>query len=159
MLIEDEDLRLTVGHGGGVDSHPMKPLLLILLLAVGVSAQSPAKREQVTDKQAQAVLFALELVKTELEADAYALDPAQNRDKSNASNKVQAMYARAVKDPALLDVVISGIARDFLSGKEGARSAPQVSQVADQTSVRLQFIIIQQNARIIALLEQMARQR
>lgn len=141
----------------------MKTLLLFILLVTSsltVYAQAqPAKRNRLTEAQTEPLKFILELKLAELQAKSFALDPENNRDKADAAGRVQLMYARAVRDTALLDALVSDLASDYASMKEQVRSAPQASQVAEQTNVQLQFLVIQQNARIISLLEQLIRKR
>lgn len=48
---------------------------------------------------------------------------------------------------------------DYGSAVGSAKSSPQVSQVADETLVRMHYLEIRQNAQIIALLKQLAAKK
>lgn len=78
-------------------------------------------------------------------------------DTPDPTPKVIEAYRKVVNDPDSARRVIAGHLADYLANKERAKSAPQASQVAAQTSVELQVIMLVQNQRIIELLEQRAR--
>lgn len=128
----------------------MRILLLMLLLTVNVCAQSAAPKTAADS-------FTTELAEAERQSAIYGARPTGYPEYAGASKKVQELYQKAVANPELMDALILSVAMRFAELKESAKSAPQVSQVAEETSVRLQFILIQQNARIIKLLEQLSR--
>lgn len=75
-------------------------------------------------------------------------------------------FAQVGSDPAAARELAGLTVSDFLYARYSARSAPQVSQIAAEAQVRMEAIeaaqrakLIEQNERIIALLERIAQQR
>jgi hypothetical protein len=129
---------------------------LLFLMGTAVSAQQPSA-PQPTDKEDLALL--VQLITAETEAKLYALAPEENKDKSGATRKVAEVYARIAQRPTASQLLLSTILSDYSSDRYRAQSAMQVSQTADEASVKLQMLMIAQNQRIIELLEQIARKR
>lgn len=69
------------------------------------------------------------------------------------------LYGQAVKNSRVMEVLRGNLARNYSLRMEDASSAPQATQVANETSVRLQMLLIAQNQRIIELLEQLTKRK
>jgi hypothetical protein len=69
---------------------------------------------------------------------------------------IAASLAREAAQPANAPEAASALLLRYTSRVEAIRSAPQATQLAAETSVRLQALQVAQNARIIALLEKLA---
>jgi hypothetical protein len=61
--------------------------------------------------------------------------------------------------PGSMTKLAEQIANDFDWRRQGAGSAAQVSQVADEASVALQYAIVKQNDEIIRLLKKLANEK
>jgi hypothetical protein len=108
----------------------------------------------------------IEIFTTKMGTQLYALAPESAKDKAGAANTLAELYAKAVKRPPVMKSLLGETLSDFLELKQGARGAAQVSQAADEASVKFQLFriaqnqtLIQQNDRIIELLEQLVRKR
>jgi len=64
-----------------------------------------------------------------------------------------------VKSPKLTGYLVSGVAKTFEGGRITAKSAPQISQIADELNAELTRIIVIQNTRMIELLEKIAAKK
>jgi hypothetical protein len=147
---------------------------LILIGTIEVFAQQPQTRVQDQTSKAPAevspkiqALELLLLIKTaEAEAKLYVLAPESNKDKAGATTKLAELYAKAVKSPQVMSFLVGEALSEFYDLKQGARGAAQVSQAADEAGIKFQSLtlaqnqtIIEQNQRIISLLEQLVRKR
>jgi hypothetical protein len=109
-----------------------------------------------------------DLIIGELEMEAYFLG---DKSKAGSSAKIAGAYARVGQDAATQPAALSRILSEYYELKTGARSAQQVSQAANEATVRLSVLqaaqnrriieqndaLAKQNAQIIALLKQIAK--
>lgn len=129
-----------------------------------VQDQTSTAAREVTAKQDLELLL---LIKTaEAEAKLYVLAPESNKDKAGATTKLAELYAKAVQSPVVMRILVGEALLDFYDLKQGARGAAQVSQAADEAGIKFQLLtvaqnqtLIEQNQRIINLLEQLVRKR
>jgi hypothetical protein len=88
-------------------------------------------------------------------------DLKPDKDKIAAANasvdRVTNMLVGASQDPVMVRALVRKSLFDFQSGKSDAKSAAQVSQVADEAALRLSMLQVAQNQRIIELLQEVAR--
>lgn len=142
----------------------MKVIICLALIVSIFVVTAAAQDTKPKTPQEEAVLLQVEILKTEMEAKVYAIAPDNNKDKSDAASKLAALYRKATSLPGVGDYLASGIWSEFTSNRFQANSAPQVSQVANEASVKFQFllaaqnqVLIDQNKRIIELLEAIAK--
>lgn len=142
----------------------MKRLIWIALFVLLMAGPLPAQETKPKTAQDEATMLKVEILKTEMEAKLYAIAPDGNKDKSDAGDKLAALYRKAALLPGVGDYLASGVWSEFSSNRFRANSAPQVSQVANEASVKFQFLVatqnqvlIDQNKRIIELLETMTK--
>lgn len=143
-------------------------LLATALAATPVAhAQQPAK--SASDTAASKVLFAEVMIEAShgryMDADSVGREKLlaeSSRYAADAANGYRALAA----DPAGVRLMQQQVMSAFYSGKAGARGAMQVSQTADEQQIRLSLLraaqearIIEQNDRIIQLLEQIAKKK
>lgn len=102
-----------------------------------------------------------DIILGELEMQAYSLG---DKTKAGGSARVAGGYARAGSEPNAQPALLSQALGDFYRLKQGAKGAAQVSQAADEVRVQLDALqvmqnrrLIEQNDRIIALLEQLVK--
>ncbi len=79
--------------------------------------------------------------------------------KSNYEDQYRQALVKAIGYPNLILFIVSDVAKSYEGNKVNARSAPQVSQIADEQNVQLMRIIVIQNQKIIELLEQIAKKK
>lgn len=146
---------------------------LILLSIVNVFAQQPQTQVQPSkplaegSRKEEEFVELLLLIKTaEVETKLFVSAPESNKDKAGATTRLAALYARAAKNPQVTNFLVGEALSDFYNLKEGARGAAQVSQAADEAGIKFQSLtvaqnqtIIEQNLRIINLLEQLVKKR
>ena len=136
-------------------------LIVSILLFPGlISAQEP-KPNTTNDKAAS---LQLEIIQAELDARLYAL--TGEKTKQDSLSKLAGLYRKALADPEIAQWLIASFYTEFNNEKSGARSAVQVSQVADEVSLKFQMMLsiqnemlIEQNKRMIELLEKLANRR
>jgi len=82
----------------------------------------------------------------------------------DAASVLGGLYSKAVNDSETTNWLLTSLFTEYAGDRSGARSAPQVSQVADEANVKFQMLIaaqnqvlIEQNKRIITLLEAIAK--
>lgn len=102
------------------------------------------------------------ILTAEAELKLYAL--TGDKTKLDAAAKLAELYGEAVKDKEITFSLLGQMLREYSSDREGAKSAMQVSQVADEAGIRFQFLlaaqnqaVIEQNQKIIDLLERILR--
>lgn len=90
----------------------------------------------------------------------------ERRDETTVAVDLGDLYAWTAENSRVARFWVAEEVGEFVSSKILARSAAQVSQLADEVGVRLQALqtmqnlrLIQQNDRIIALLEVLARKK
>lgn len=83
------------------------------------------------------------------------LEPAEARQKY--LDLIKRTYQATAEEPVILRAVEDHVMRTYYAGRSDAKSAAQASQLADEASLRLRFVEIHQNQRIIELLEQVAK--
>ena len=132
--------------------------LLLFLLPCAAQAQALAQ-DPPSKLSAGETQLLLEFIRTELEVKLYAVAPESNKDKASASQRLAEIYSKIATSPGASHALMSHILGNYSSSREAARSAVQVSQAADEASIRMQLLLIGQNERIINLLEQIARKR
>jgi hypothetical protein len=153
----------------------MKKLLLttlfIFMACVGAFAQAkPAKTtdapadtaskmDAASDKAAETKLL-VSIMEVELTLRLCSMVPTHESCKDrNPSAELAELYNKAAKSSDNIKVLIARAISSYSEMKEGAKSAMQVSQAADEASVKMQMIIMAQNQRIIELLEQIAKKK
>jgi hypothetical protein len=72
-------------------------------------------------------------------------------------NKAMSILKDAPKDPKAVNAIAGQALWDYYVDKAGAEGAAQVSQLANEQTLRLNVLQVQQNQRIIELLEQVAK--
>jgi hypothetical protein len=149
----------------------MKKLILlsltILLFTASGFSQATKQTQPVTEtsktkEQQQAIDDAkllVEITNAEATLRLCALDSANAACKEDGARKLAELYSEALKKPDTSRFVIARILTEYQNSREDARSAPQVSQVADEASIKMQFLVIAQNQRIIELLEQLVKKK
>jgi hypothetical protein len=90
---------------------------------------------------------------------AYVPDGTGCKENGNYEQKYIDALEAIVKSPRLTSYLVSNAAQKFEGTKIGARSAPQVSQIADEQNAELTRILVIQNQRIIDLLEQLVKKK
>jgi hypothetical protein len=167
---------LSITHSAQENKMPKQISWLCFLILIGtveVFAQQPQTRVQDQTSKASAEestkqdIELLLLIKTaEAGAKLYVLAPDSNKDQAAATTKLAELYAKAVKSPRVMSLLLGEALSDFYDLKQGARGAAQVSQAADEAGIKFQSLalaqnqtIIEQNQRIIGLLEQLVRKR
>jgi predicted signal transduction protein with EAL and GGDEF domain len=107
------------------------------------------------------VLF--DILAADIEAGLYH---GGDRTKSGATSKMAGAYARAGKDTAMQPALLADALDKFYAIKDGAKGAVQVSQAADEARLQMDSLlvmqnrrIIEQNDRMIVLLEQIAKKK
>jgi hypothetical protein len=140
-------------------------LVCILLLGVSSAAQTKPAAES-DGARKEAVNLWLQVKTLEAKAMLYALDPDGNKDSAGAAEELAGAYQKALSYAGSGANFAGEIYAEFLASKAAANSAPQVSQVANEASVKLQFllaaqnqVLIDQNKKIIDLLGQIARKK
>jgi hypothetical protein len=68
-------------------------------------------------------------------------------------------YSKAAVDPALSTLLLEDVLADYVLAKGGARSAPQITQIADEALVRLGFLQAAQSRQQLILLRQIASRK
>lgn len=149
----------------------MKTLLLILALAFSVSAQQttvkPTPTPTTSIDKTEDFGFALtaeeKITLSLLDLTQNAI-PNCNIEESAKTNrcedidkKLAKLYGLISQSPNLMRYLAARAVKSFETNKSYAKSAPQVSQIADQQNAELLRIIVMQNQRIIELLEQLAK--
>lgn len=141
-------------------------ILLVVLVALGVQAQSPATTPTPAPPPSSAdenrTKLALELIRARV---ALAEFEAGDKTKADAPKQFTDLVVKVMADdPNFANGMISDALSQYTSLTLGARSAPQASQIADEATARYQFVIaaqnqvlIEQNKKIIALLEVIAK--
>ncbi len=105
------------------------------------------------EEQLLAMIVATQVeVKIEGKTRQSAVDP-----KPMATAKLQDLYSQAVRYPNLMKVLLARLQLDYVLNQANARSAPQASQVANEGTVDLLFIIAAQNQRLIELAQGMKK--
>ncbi len=66
---------------------------------------------------------------------------------------------KAMTNPISSNVLIANTVKGYEDLRSAARSAMQVSQAVDESSIKMQMIIIAQNQRMIDLLEQLLKKK
>lgn len=149
---------------------PLVILALVLLSAVAVSGQQAPTKPEVPPAAAalskDEVELLLNIKMAELQTRSYALSPDSNKENAGATDRLAELYSKAVRSPGVMRLLVGEALSDYYEIKEHARGAAQVSQAADEANMRFQPLmlsqnqtIIEQNQRIIALLEQLVRKR
>jgi hypothetical protein len=137
--------------------------LFLLTPSIHTSAQQPlpVPGENTGKLDPQSAQLLLDLFTTETE-----IKQALGRNKSESTTKLADIYKRAAADPNLTRALLAYSLKQYFDLRSGAESAMQVSQAADEANVRFMILqsaqnqtIIQQNKRIIELLEQIANRK
>lgn len=69
------------------------------------------------------------------------------------------LYSQVGKSPRLIRFMAAAAVNEYEQNRLNTRSAPQVSQIADEQNVELMRLIVIQNQRIIELLEQIVKKK
>jgi hypothetical protein len=108
----------------------------------------------------------LELIKLENEAQLFAVLPNANKDKTDPVGLIAGLYRRSMEKPLMAYGLIGYGLKQYFNLRAGAQSAMQVSQAVDESSIRFLMLqsmqnqkLIEQNQRIIELLEQLVKKR
>lgn len=126
-------------------------------LPQGPDSQTAAQEPALSDEDKKLLG---EILIAEQQSRLNALLPADSDKKvPGTTDKLAGLYARAVRSPRLVQLLIGQSLTSYFDLKEGARGAVQVSQAADEAGIKFQLIIMAQNQRIIELLEQIAKRR
>src|SRR5436190_20588151 len=111
-------------------------------------------------------LLKFKIIEAEMAAKLYALDPEGQKDKIRAHDRLAALYREAATDPANTEELVARIYGEYQTNQNLVKSAAQGSQVASEASVRFQLllaaqneVLIQQNKRVIELLERIANKK
>lgn len=72
---------------------------------------------------------------------------------------LRALYRRGATEEPVFRALVTQIGMDYHTLRGHANSAPQASQVAAEAAVRLQLLQVEQNRRVIELLEQLAAKK
>jgi hypothetical protein len=121
--------------------------------AIGRTGQEDAEKMS----RGKAVKLSLNLATRELSEKIKALhgtDPSTSEDRA-----ILAPLRDVASDPVATQVVVSDWLGDFFTLKASSESAAQASQVASEEALKMQAIAVEQNARIIQLLERLTEQR
>jgi len=141
--------------------------LLCLCLFVAVNGQtpqaSPSPSVQPTAIERPATALQIDLIRADLDLKTSSI-VGDSRKVIEAASKLGGLYGRAVNDPETVNWLLMNLFAEYAGDRSSARSAPQVSQVADEANVKFQMLIvaqnqalIEQNKRIIQLLEVIAK--
>lgn len=79
--------------------------------------------------------------------------------KDDYQQRFKEAITKAVNYPNVIFMLLTNVAKTYEENKINARSAPQISQVADEQNAQLFRIIVVQNQRIIELLEQLVKKK
>lgn len=125
--------------------------------------KEPAK-DATKDEEAEETSIMLRIITAQLVAETCAGERILGRTesdacKANPAQQLADLHAQAVKHPRLVMLLSSAAFRRFTNLSVGARGAAQVSQAADEASIKFQMIIVAQNQRIIELLEQLLKKK
>jgi hypothetical protein len=140
--------------------------VLVLSLGLVASAQVPSKEtdKEKANKEFELGTLVLKAKLLEARATLYSMDPASHKEDAGAAEELANIYRRVFAESDTAGWFFGPIYADYLASKQQARSAPQVSQVANEATVKFQFMIaaqnqvlIEQNKKIIALLETIAK--
>lgn len=136
--------------------------IMSLVLPSSASAQQKEKGINLPKE----IQLSMDLMQTELEVALYAVDQKGHPELKDSSEKLVALYRRAVNDPKLAEIATGRILWEYSRNRQMADSAVQVSQVVDETTIKFQLLIsaqnqliIEQNAKMITLLQQLASKR
>jgi hypothetical protein len=143
--------------------------LLLAALTVHTTAAAQAGRPDTTADSAAGKVYYAELM---LEAQRLRMpnDSVGRAKAFEESARIAAEGANAYRllaaDPRAVGKVLEQALTGFYTSKAGARGAVQISQSADEQQIRLSLLraaqearIIEQNDRIIQLLEQIAKKK
>jgi hypothetical protein len=128
----------------------VKALLAVALVGVGLAAgaETPVDRFTAAQDAATAAVLREGTVSEEKPGELAAKLDALTRE-----------WATSAGSPDRLREAQVHALRELEFGKRAASGAAQVSQVASEAALKLQVVQLQQNQRIIELLEQMAKPR
>lgn len=103
---------------------------LISISTVAVSGQETPKKPEVPRAAASLskdeVGLLLDIKMAELQTRSYALSPDSNKENAGATNKLAELYAKAVRSPGVMRLLIGEALSDYYEVKEHARGAAQV---------------------------------
>ena len=154
--------------------HRLLALIALLTVTITAAAQEKARRVEITPADAvtlerltdaEAAKFSA-LVALELQARTQAQITAEAGAYDLLNAKLVQLYKEAAESPRLSRYIIAYHLSEFIKRRESAKSAAQVSQVADEVVVKFlsllttqNAVIIEQNQKVIALLERVAGKR
>jgi hypothetical protein len=123
------------------------PFVLGLFLGGGIIGAVAQQQKQADDSPVAKSLLG------ELEMSTNGLRVSMDKEPEPLKYDAPAEYLKIPKDQGWTrDYLHSSMSRYF-NQKADVKSAAQASQVADEASLRLQWLLVAQNARIIDLLE------
>lgn len=111
---------------------------------------------QSTDAPADPPIARLTMEEVKLETAALSGDIVAQ---IKAQTALTDFLTEAPGNPEMVRAVVLRSLSQLADGKGGAKSAAQVSQAADEAALRLQLLQVQQNQRIISLLEQIVKKK
>lgn len=150
------------------------PLALLIIFTLGsaihaqdvASPQSSPPEVKIEPLTPDEVIKLVQIISLELEVKLHVMAPTPERARANPSAKLAQLYKEAAASPRLTRHLLGQRIETYLKNQNSARSAPQASQVANEASVELLHLlaaqnaaIIEQNARMIVLLERLTRGR
>lgn len=124
-------------------------MLCLAAFAVGRQAQAPSEAE----KNAATLRATLKLA--ELQAVNVSLGGKPEQDATKATDEAASLLEKVAANLKAAMLFANGTLMEYYDDHASAKSAPQATQVATETSVRLQYMQVAQNARIVALLERL----
>jgi hypothetical protein len=139
---------------------PSEPPAQPATVATPELAQDSQTQPALEKLSPEEVQLLVQIMLAEQQARLAGLTQKKDKDQPDPMENLARLYALAItKHPKLLPRLIGQALTPFYEGKESARGAAQVSQVADEAGIKFQLIIMAQNQRIIELLELIARKR
>lgn len=137
--------------------HNIILTLAILALCAGAGFGQAELRQQsgkvLTEEEA---VIGVDLLLLRAEAGICARTSNEGDECKVVQNKLALIYNKIARSPALISFLAAQAMSEYDRGLPQAKSAPQISQIADQQNGELLRLIVAQNQRIIELLEQIA---
>lgn len=136
--------------------------LVILGLAAAISGVSQTTTANMTAEKAKSAVPAsvVKLMEAEMAVRLCGIDPEHESCKGrNPAKETADLYSEILRDPDAAKFLLANVLSSYSELRSGARGAVQVSQAADEASVKMQMVVIAQNQRIIELLEQLLKKK
>ncbi|MBI2528186.1 MAG: hypothetical protein HYV93_19680 [Candidatus Rokubacteria bacterium] len=131
---------------------------LVLVAAYSVSSAQQPPRAHTADQTWTNATMKENVLSAEASQAFLAAAPDQNpKEARQAIFDVIAVYGEGVATPEGVKGLTAKALNKLWATRVGARSAAQVSQLTDETQIQFALIQIQQNQRIIGLLEELVK--